>query len=131
MSREEAARGFDVKHPCKCKSATTGTESPIPVWTRDDADWRAPLREIVADATRFVESERSDRWGRPLTNHKRIAALWSVYLEREVTASEAAAMMVLLKMARLMESPDSRDSVCDLIGYAMAYADCRDGGLHD
>jgi hypothetical protein len=33
-----------------------------------------------------------------------------------------AQMMVLLKMARLMQTPDHRDSVVDMAGYTATYA---------
>lgn len=87
-------------------------------------DWRADALALIEDATRFVTSERSGVYGRPKVNHERIAALWSAWLGQPITASDAAMCALLVKVARLMESPTHRDSIADLIGYALVYHDC-------
>lgn len=50
-----------------------------------------------------------------------IAALWSVYLHHPVTGEDAAMMMILLKVARVMKRVSIDDSLVDIAGYA-AYA---------
>lgn len=69
---------------------------------------------------------RGRHYGPPSINHRRIAALWSSYLEHEVSASQAAMCMLLVKVARLIESPDHADSMDDLAGYLEVYRQCRE-----
>ena len=51
-------------------------------------------------------------------NHERIAKIWGIILEREITPEEVVACMVGLKLARLAENMDKDDSWIDIIGYA-------------
>ena len=48
----------------------------------------------------------------------RIAKIWGIILEREITPEEVVACMVGLKLARLAENMDKDDSWIDIIGYA-------------
>ena len=64
---------------------------------------------------------RGSAYGSPLVNHQRIADLWSAYLRTEIKPEQAAMMMALLKVARLIQSPDHADSIHDLAGYVEVY----------
>lgn len=64
---------------------------------------------------------RGQRYGSPAVNHARIANLWSAYLQSEVTPEQAAMMMALVKVARLIQSPTDEDSIHDLAGYVEVY----------
>lgn len=74
--------------------------------------------DILAEAARLTADERQSVYGDPFTNHERIARLWSVYLGHEITAAQAAMCMALVKVARLMQTPDHLDSFIDLAAYA-------------
>lgn len=74
--------------------------------------------KILDEAKRLTSSERQDIYGEPLTNHQRIADLWSVYLEKEISPSQVALCLCLVKIARLMQTPDHQDSFIDLAAYA-------------
>jgi hypothetical protein len=65
--------------------------------------------------------ERGAVYGDPTPNHVRISRLWSVVLETEVTPAQAALCMALVKVARLVQTPDHEDSIHDLSGYAEVY----------
>jgi hypothetical protein len=73
--------------------------------------------DILKEASRLTHGDRNKNYGDPLTNHQRIAALWSVYLEVEITPAQAAIMLALVKVARLIESPDHLDSFIDGAAY--------------
>lgn len=73
--------------------------------------------DILQEASRLTHGDRNKNYGDPLTNHQRIAALWSVYLESEITPSQAAIMLALVKVARLIESSDHLDSFIDGAAY--------------
>ena len=74
--------------------------------------------EILDEAKRLTHTDRQKNYGSPYVNHKRIADLWSVYLETEITPSQVALCLCLVKIARLIETPDLEDSFVDLAAYA-------------
>jgi hypothetical protein len=74
--------------------------------------------EILDEAKRLTHGERDKSYGTPLVNHTRIAGLWSIYLEQDITPSQVAICMGLVKVARLIESPNHLDSFVDLAAYA-------------
>ena len=61
---------------------------------------------------------RGSAYGDAYTNHKRIADIWSVILQTEVRPDQVAPMMIGVKLARLVETPDHEDSYVDMAGYA-------------
>lgn len=76
---------------------------------------------ILDDAKAAVEARRPV-YGSPTPNFKRIAALWSAYLQESISLTDVANLMILVKVARLQETPNHRDSWLDIAGYA----DCGD-----
>ena len=73
--------------------------------------------EILDEAHRLTHGERGKNYGTPYTNHKRIADIWSVILEQEITPAQVALCMVGVKIARLVETPDHLDSFVDGCAY--------------
>ena len=69
-------------------------------------------------------AERGEVYGPPEVNHRRIADLVSTYLEHEITPAQAAMIVLLVKVARLIQTPDHEDSIDDIIGYAECYRAC-------
>lgn len=72
---------------------------------------------LLTDAMNAV-SERGSSYGTVEENFDRIARLWTVLLGKDVTPGEVALCLAGLKMARLIQTPDHRDSWVDLAGYA-------------
>jgi len=72
---------------------------------------------LLTDAMNAV-SERGSSYGTVEENFDRIARLWTVLLGKDVTPGEVALCLAALKMARLIQTPDHRDSWVDLAGYA-------------
>ena len=79
--------------------------------------------EILAEADKLINGERDGVYGDPLVNHKRIALLWQVVLGTEISPAEVAICMALVKIARLVQTPDHEDSYIDLVGYAAIAAE--------
>jgi hypothetical protein len=73
--------------------------------------------EILDEAKRLTHGDRNKNYGKPLTNHQRIAGLWSIFLEQEITPAQAAMCLALVKVARLIETPDHLDSFIDGAAY--------------
>lgn len=55
---------------------------------------------ILHEASKLINGPRQEAYGRPQENFKRIAIMWSAWLNMDITAADVACMMVLLKMAR-------------------------------
>jgi len=81
------------------------------------------LREEAIESIRSkVCGERLKEYGAVESNFGRIAALWNVWLSKKnvtLGTDDVAAMMILMKMARLMENPFHLDSAIDAGGYAV------------
>lgn len=61
---------------------------------------------------------RQENYGSPEDNFRRIADLWTDYLNRGIEPHDVAIMMILMKAARLMNNPSHLDSWIDIAGYA-------------
>lgn len=72
---------------------------------------------ILDEAKEIIYGDREKTYGHPSVNLENIAKFWSVYLKKDVNAQDVATMMVLLKLARMMNQPDQRDSLVDSVGY--------------
>ena len=84
--------------------------------------------QALAAAEATVKN-REGAYGSPQENFERIAAIWNVILagklgkEHEISAADVGMMMMGLKLARLIETPDHRDSAIDAAGYAALLAE--------
>lgn len=75
--------------------------------------------EILDKAKSIVRGERDQEYGGPEHNFTKIAHLWSFYLDAHIGPEDVAAMMILLKVARVASSEyKSIDSWIDIAGYA-------------
>ena len=90
--------------------------------------------ELAAEALRIVNGSRRSAYGTPERNFERIAMVWDTYLALRfdcypngrlftLEPRDVAAMMRLMKEARLIETPDHRDSFLDIVGYALCGAE--------
>jgi len=86
--------------------------------TQDDQGAKLMNRkEILDEANRLTHGDRDKNYGTPKVNHERIAALWSVVLETEISPAQVALCMAQVKVARLIESPEHLDSFIDAAAY--------------
>lgn len=89
-----------------------------------------PTREkILQQALEIVTKDRNTDYGNPEDNFKVIADLWNVYLaargtNARVDAKDVAAMMILMKMSRIVTSPGKEDHWVDIAGYSACGAEC-------
>lgn len=78
---------------------------------------------ILQEALECTSGDRRRDYDHAKPNHDRIAALWNAYLgirkdpTAPLTASDVAALMIQLKLARHAHSP-KRDNYTDIAGYA-------------
>lgn len=78
--------------------------------------------KILEEALHCVSGDRESDYGSPEQNFKTIALLWSVYLQRlgrgYFEDKDVAAMLALLKIARIASGHAKTDNWIDLAGYA-------------
>ena len=80
---------------------------------------------ILHQAAQMVSGDRQDDYGTPENNFQTIANLWNAYLSASRSAApsrltpvDVAAMMALLKIARVASGHGKTDNWIDLAGYA-------------
>ena len=79
--------------------------------------------EILNKAKQCVCGQREQDYGTPESNFQLIADLWNDYLgfvdhDYDITPTDVAMMMALLKIARIKNGGGTGDSFVDLAGYA-------------
>ena len=73
---------------------------------------------VLTEAETIINGPRQADYGHPFENFSLIAMLWEPVLNVPITPEQVAMCMIQLKVSRLVNSPDHRDSVIDLAGYA-------------
>ena len=79
-------------------------------WTR---------KRVLSEAEKCVCGKREQDYGTPEDSFQKIGTFWTAYLNYAVNidAEDVAAMMALLKIARISENPQHMDSWVDGCGY--------------
>jgi hypothetical protein len=109
---------------CKEIPVARPEKPDVPVFPTDismDIHREAPKvveESICQEAHRLVNGERDQTYGTALTNFTRIAKLWSVVLNMEVTPEQVGLCMALLKIAREVNK-HKRDNLVDCAGYLL------------
>lgn len=82
-------------------------------------------KELLDAALRCVCGDR-ESYGTPEDNFGRIARLWEDYLQHPILPHDVAAMMALLKIARIATGLPKADNWIDLAGYAACGAELQE-----
>lgn len=81
-------------------------------------------KEILEAAAKCVCGDREQDYGSPENNFCTIAVMWVAYLNsrgkliKSIDAKDVAAMMALVKIARISSGHAKEDNWVDLAGYA-------------
>ena len=86
------------------------------------------MENILQEAERIVNGPRASDYGDARENHQRIADIWSAVLGAKVTPEQVVMCMIGVKLARLANTPDHRDSWVDIAGYVGVYDKFGPGG---
>ena len=88
--------------------------------------------DILTKAGACVSGDRESDYGSPEQNFQRIASFWSTYLGFEckaaITAKDVAAMLSLVKIARIASGHAKDDNWVDLAGYAACGGEIESNG---
>lgn len=90
----------------------------------------------MAAAERCVCGEREQDYGSPENNFKTVANLWIDYLTAKdeplaIESKDVAAMLALLKIARIASGHAKEDNWVDLAGYAACGGEIESGEGHE
>ena len=80
--------------------------------------------ELLPQAAAIV-ADRRRTYGDPTQLFERVAVRWSQLLGTEVTATQVGLCLIDLKLARLANDPQHRDSLIDVAGYAACLAEVQ------
>ena len=81
------------------------------------ADRKLKRVEILRTAEGYITQDRAAQHGNMEDNFSTIATYWSEHLSYQITAVDVAAMMALLKVARLKSNVGNEDNWVDACGY--------------
>ena len=78
---------------------------------------------ILYEAMDNINGPRQRDYGTAYSNFTSTAELWSIYLNKHITAENVGMCMILLKTSRLMNKNITTDSLIDIAGYAALTAE--------
>lgn len=84
--------------------------------------------EILTQANVIINGEREGQYGSPEDSFRKIAGMWSAYLGVPLQEHDVAAMMVLLKIARVAGGAYKEDNWIDIAGYAACGGEVQGNG---
>ena len=87
--------------------------------------------EVLNEAADIIGRDRNVAYGDPERNFDRVATMWGAYKGVYFEAHDVAAMLVLLKVARIAVSPDRLDHWVDVAGYGACGGEVRPEVPHE
>ena len=73
--------------------------------------------KVLDKSLDVITGERQQQYGSPEDVFRRVAELWSTYLDTGVSPEDVCHMMTLLKIARMRSGEPHADNYIDSIGY--------------
>ena len=84
--------------------------------------------KALEQARKLIMGPRAHTYGDKVKNHKNIAKMWSAYIDKELTAHDAAVMLALLKVARTKFGNPTEDTYIDAAAYMAIAGECKFDG---
>ena len=81
--------------------------------------------ELLDECARIL-ADRGSIYSSGQSNHERISELWSAYYGNYISPMQVSLMQLLVKVSRLAETANHKDSIKDIIGYAVIYQELYD-----
>lgn len=88
----------------------------------------ATRKNILESAMKCVNGDRDEQYGKPEDSFSIIAKFWTAYLNRTgviIDRKDVAAMLGLMKIARISTGVQKTDNWIDLAGYAACGGECE------
>lgn len=86
---------------------------------------------ILEEANTIINGDREQTYGSPDKNLLLIATYWEAHINSKynvnitLTVDDVCVMMILLKQARLANTPNHHDSMVDTVGYMALMDKCQ------
>lgn len=110
---------FDIPRYLLDLEREHGEKLLIPFETEAQPFEREP--SVLEEATDLIHGARQKQYGHPIEDFSRTAKMWEAILGVEVPVEKVPLCMIAVKMSRAVESPQKRDSIVDICGYAGTY----------
>lgn len=109
--------------PCTCAPGRKAGGDATPLYTGMTAEeLRAKKQEsVLQEAERLIHGARQKDYGHPFDDFSKTAKRWETIFGVPVTPEQVALAMVDVKISRLLNTPDHRDSQVDIGGYIGTY----------
>lgn len=89
---------------------------------KEPTKYQPPNDENVAEtAMRLVGGDRQDQYGHPIDDFNRTAGVINALYGTDFKARDIPIIMTAVKLSRVIQSPDKRDSIVDAVGYMLTY----------
>lgn len=88
----------------------------------------ATRKNILESAMKCVNGDRDEQYGKPEDSFSIISKFWTAYLNRTgviIDKKDVAAMLALMKIARISTGVQKTDNWIDLAGYAACGGECE------
>lgn len=88
----------------------------------------ATRKNILESAMKCVNGDRDEQYGKPEDSFLIISKFWTAYLNRPgviIEKKDVAAMLGLMKIARISTGAQKTDNWIDLAGYAACGGECE------
>ena len=82
---------------------------------------------ILRMADAIVNGPRAEDYGHPKVNWDRTAKIASAVLGIELNAGQCVLFAESMKLARLLQTPNHKDTIVDIAGYAWVYDKVMNG----
>ena len=79
--------------------------------------------EALEESKRLITKDRHETHGAAAQHFSKIAAVWSVLLNQDLSATDVLLCLSALKLTRLADNQQHLDSYIDLIGYSALAAE--------
>lgn len=116
--------------PCEVEPSLSGRPDPFSAPQPPDLPgrelgitFRDDRPNILRDALTITGGDRQVAYGSPAENWGRTAEIASAILGKPITPAECVQVAFAMKLARLRQTPDHRDSFVDLAGYAWVWSE--------
>lgn len=118
MASQENTKRAHCGHTDPCASETCWHPSIKQAMESAGVAKGTTRAEILDEAKHAVTVDRAATHGNAEDGFGLIATYWSAHLDADVSATDVAVMMGLLKIARIKANPKHLDSWTDVCGYA-------------